>query len=89
MDSADKSKFSSSRAELTTLIEKPVLCNIPLLVLANKNDLSDAATAEEVIEIFGLRDISDREVACYSISAKNSNNLDTVLNWLMKHATSK
>jgi hypothetical protein len=29
-----------------------------------------------------LKLIKDRKVACYSISAKNSNNIDVVLNWL-------
>jgi signal recognition particle receptor subunit beta len=65
------------------------LKGIPLLVLANKNDLADAMKMEDVIESFSLRSITDREVACYSISAKNSNNIDKVLEWLMKHATSK
>jgi ADP-ribosylation factor-like protein 8 len=89
LDAADHAKLASSKAELFSLIEKPVLRNIPLLVLANKNDLPEAMQVDDVIEAFGLRGITDREVACYSISAKNSNNLDNVLNWLMKHATAK
>ncbi|KAJ3257483.1 hypothetical protein HK103_004558, partial [Boothiomyces macroporosus] len=87
VDAADHAKLPSSKTELHSLIERPVLRGIPLLVLGNKNDLPEALKVEELIETFGLRSITDREVSCYSISAKNSNNIDTVLNWLMKHAS--
>ena len=30
----------------------------------------------------GLKNIKDRKVACYSISAKNMDNLDAVFKWL-------
>jgi ADP-ribosylation factor-like protein 8 len=89
LDGADHAKISSAKTELHSLIEKPILKGIPLLVLANKNDLADSLSVDDVIESFSLRSIADREVACYSISAKNSNNIDKVLEWLMKHATSK
>ena len=55
---------------------------IPLLVLGNKNDLENVFTEKELIEKMGLKNFTDRKVACYSISAKNMNNLDTVLKWL-------
>ena len=35
-----------------------------------------------------LKSISNREVCCYSISAKNSVNIDITLQWLTKHAKS-
>ena len=52
---------------------------------ADKNDLDEAITTEdELSEIMGLRDIVDgREVACYSISAKNNVNIDRTLEWLI------
>ncbi len=37
---------------------------------------------KEVIELMGLKNLKDRKVACYSISAKNMNNLDVAMNWL-------
>lgn len=39
-------------------------------------------TESELVEELGLKNIKDRMVACYSISAKNQTNLDTVLKWL-------
>lgn len=51
VDAADKEKFESSKKELQELLAKPPLAGIPLLVLANKNDLPGAATAEEIIDV--------------------------------------
>ncbi|KAJ3297788.1 ADP-ribosylation factor-like protein 8 [Rhizoclosmatium sp. JEL0117] len=89
LDSADHAKIPAARTELHTLLDKPQLVNIPILVLGNKNDLPGALNVEGIIEQLGLKSITNREVSCYSISAKNSVNIDITLNWLMKHATSK
>jgi len=86
VDSADLEKFDSARKELQELIGKPQLQTIPLLVLANKNDLAEAVSAEEMIKIMGLEEIQGRDVCCYSISAKNNVNIDKVLEWLIGHA---
>jgi ADP-ribosylation factor-like protein 8 len=56
--------------------------DIPLLVLGNKNDLEGHLTETELIDRLGLKEIRDRLVACYSISAKNQTNLDIALKWL-------
>lgn len=79
LDSADASKVPAAKTELTTLLEKPILTGIPVLVLGNKNDLPGALTADQIIEQLGLKSITGREVACYSISAKNHVNIDLTL----------
>ncbi|KAG0660026.1 hypothetical protein C6P46_004831 [Rhodotorula mucilaginosa] len=78
--------FQTAQAELHALLDKPELRGIPLLVLANKNDLPDHATVDEVIKALALSTITNREVSCYSISAKSSRNIDITLAWLMKRA---
>jgi ADP-ribosylation factor-like protein 8 len=88
LDSADHAKIPAAKQELHSLLEKPQLASIPLLVLGNKNDLPGALTVEEMIEQLGLAELSQREVGSYSISAKNSVNIDVTLNWLIKHAGS-
>ena len=35
-----------------------------------------------------LNSIQGREVCCYSISAKNKNNIDKTLEWLIQHSGS-
>lgn len=37
----------------------------------------------------GLAGLNDREVACYTISCKNSTNIDVVIDWLVKHSKTK
>ncbi|KAL9939887.1 hypothetical protein V8E36_001704 [Tilletia maclaganii] len=71
-----------SREELHTLLERPALAGIPLLVLATKNDIKGAATVEEVIRVMQLHGVTNREVSCYSISSKSQVNIDVTLRWL-------
>jgi ADP-ribosylation factor-like protein 8 len=85
VDAADRSRFEAAKAEFKALLEKPQLAHIPVLVLGNKNDLADALPAELLIDVFGLAEITGREVCCYSISAKNIVNIDVTMQWLMKH----
>jgi len=88
VDAANKENFESSKKELQELLMKPTLAGIPLLVLGNKNDLPEAITAEELTDLFGLKEIEGREVCCYSISAKNNVCIDVTLQWLIKHSKS-
>jgi ADP-ribosylation factor-like protein 8 len=67
------------------LVSKPSLQGIPLLVLANKNDLPNAVTSQEAVELMDLKSLTGREVSCYSISAKNSVNIEKTLEWLIKY----
>lgn len=55
---------------------------IPLLVLGNKNDIEGAISAIDLANELDLKVLKDRKVACYSISAKNSVNIDVALKWL-------
>src|SRR5690606_38378718 len=50
VDAADHEKFETTKKELHELMSKPPLAGIPLLVLANKNDLADAVGVHEIIE---------------------------------------
>ncbi|MBA0586607.1 hypothetical protein Gorai_017342, partial [Gossypium raimondii] len=81
VDAADNDNLSVSRRELHDLLSKPSLSGIPLLVLGNKIDKSEALSKENLTEQMGLKSITDREVCCYMISCKNSTNIDTVIDW--------
>ncbi|KAL5210075.1 hypothetical protein ABZP36_005698 [Zizania latifolia] len=43
----------------------------------------------QVSAIVGLKTITDREVACFMISCKNLTNIDSVIDWLVKHSKKK
>ncbi|KAL7275024.1 ADP-ribosylation factor-like protein 8B [Rhizina undulata] len=86
VDAADPSTIPTAKEELHTLLQKPILDGIPLLVLGNKSDLPEKIGVDELIETMNLKDITMREVSCYSISAKEETNLDAVLQWLIARA---
>lgn len=71
-----------AKHQLHQLLAWPSLAGIPLLVLGNKNDLDGALTEEELIEELNLRVITDRKIACFSISAKDMINIDITIKWL-------
>ncbi|KAL0921579.1 hypothetical protein M5K25_008665 [Dendrobium thyrsiflorum] len=86
VDAADRDSFPIARSELHELLIKPSLSGIPLLLLGNKIDKSEALSKQAVVEQMGLELIKDREVCCYMISCKESINIDVVMDWLIKHS---
>ncbi|VFQ88124.1 unnamed protein product [Cuscuta campestris] len=86
VDAADRDSVPISRTELHDLLSKPSLSNIPLLVLGNKIDKSEALSKPSLTDQLGLDAIKDREVCCYMISCRDSVNIDMVIDWLIKHA---
>ncbi|MQL95880.1 hypothetical protein Taro_028546 [Colocasia esculenta] len=86
VDAADRDSVPVSRSELHDLLVKPSLNGIPLLVLGNKIDKSEALSKQALVDQLGLESIKDREVCCYMISCKDSINIDAVIDWLIKHS---
>lgn len=83
VDAADKDAIPVAAEELHSLLEKPTLGNIPLLVLGNKSDLPGKLSVDELIEQLNLKAVIHREISCYGVSAKEETNLDAVLQWLI------
>ncbi|CAH1413869.1 unnamed protein product [Lactuca virosa] len=86
VDAADRDSIPITRTELHDLLTKPSLNGIPLLVLGNKIDKSQALTKQALVDQLGLDTIKDRELCCYMISCKESINIDMVMDWLIKHS---
>lgn len=87
VDIADLGVLSQARDELHALMARESLRGIPLLVLGNKSDLPEGISVDELIDALDLKAIGNREVSCYGISAKEETNLEAVLQWLMKRAS--
>lgn len=82
VDAADLGSIDISKTQLHQLLSWPSLSGIPLLVLGNKNDINGALGEEELVKVMELEKLKDRRVACYSVSSKNSVNIDATLKWL-------
>lgn len=86
VDAADKDAMPVAKEELHALLDKSTLNGIPLLVLANKSDLREKLSVDEVIEALDLKHIVHREISCYGVSAKEETNLEAVLQWLVSRS---
>lgn len=83
VDAADREALPVANDELHALLSHESLASVPLLVLANKSDLKDKMSVDEVIEGLDLKKIMRRELSCYGVSAKEETNLEAVLQWLV------
>lgn len=86
VDAADHDSIEQTTKLLHDLMQRPNMQEVPLLVLGNKNDLPHALGTTELRDRMRLQEIRGVEVCVYSISCKNHNNIDLVLDWLIKHA---
>jgi signal recognition particle receptor subunit beta len=55
-----------------------------LLVLANKQDISDSSGEKEISEVLGLSRIKERDWAIYRCSAKTGLGLNESMDWLVE-----
>ncbi|CAL1275666.1 unnamed protein product [Larinioides sclopetarius] len=86
VDAANREKLAESTWELQNLLQKQQLAYIPILVLGNKTDLHNALTESQLTDQMMLQHIENREVCCYMISCMKRENIDVVLQWLIKHS---
>uniref|UniRef100_A0A8C1RZ03 ADP-ribosylation factor-like protein 3 n=1 Tax=Cyprinus carpio TaxID=7962 RepID=A0A8C1RZ03_CYPCA len=60
IDSSDRKRFDETAQELAELLDEEKLNMVPLLIFANKQDMTMAATAAEIAESLNLHTIRDR-----------------------------
>jgi len=64
IDSNDRERFQDSRKELNSILEAPEMTGVPVVVLANKQDLPNAAGCSQVAEVLHLPKLTDRYDQC-------------------------
>eukprot|EP01012_Entosiphon_sulcatum_P031408 TRINITY_DN395_c0_g1_i2.p2 TRINITY_DN395_c0_g1~~TRINITY_DN395_c0_g1_i2.p2 ORF type:complete len:179 (+),score=50.66 TRINITY_DN395_c0_g1_i2:32-568(+) len=84
VDSSDKKRLEETGTELTALLAEDKLQNVPLLVLANKQDLAEALTPAEVSEALQLPAVRDRQWQVEACSAKTGDGLERAMEWAIK-----
>jgi len=84
VDSADAERMVEAKAELVKLMEEEALKDALLLVYANKQDLPEAMSVNEVAEALGLTELPRKRTwyiqAC---SASSGSGLTEGLEWLV------
>lgn len=89
IDSTDKQRIELCKNELVALLSEDELKNVPLLILANKQDLTEAMLVEELTSKLELSSIKDRPWTIMPTSAVNGQNIQESFKWLSETVESK
>ncbi|MHA2297239.1 MAG: ADP-ribosylation factor family protein [Candidatus Hodarchaeales archaeon] len=90
VDAADPERFHEARKELwRCLLDRDDQKKIPILILANKQDLSDARSAGQVARALDLHKVVDHSYAIVPTSAKTGFNVEDGMEWLRQRITEK
>ena len=81
VDSSDRERFGEAREEILDIMRDDRLRNSVLLVLANKQDMPNAASASELTEKLSLRDVK-QDWYIQSTCAVTGEGLVDGLSWL-------
>lgn len=84
VDSADKRRMEETGVELQQLLDEEKLSHVPLLVLANKQDLLNALSPAELTAELGLNELRERTWNIIACSAKTGEGLNEGLEWLVE-----
>ena len=71
VDSTDIDRMKIAKQEILSILREEGLSTVPLLILANKQDLENASNEKEVNEMLELKDISRKDVVYHGCSAKS------------------
>jgi ADP-ribosylation factor-like protein 3 len=84
IDSSDTKRMDETGIELGQLLDEEKLEGVPVLIFANKQDLLNAATAEEIGEALNLVTINDRAWHIQPCSAKEGDGLEEGVEWVIE-----
>ncbi|CAM9120683.1 unnamed protein product [Heterosigma akashiwo] len=83
IDSADTRRLEETGVELSQLLEEDKLAEVPVLVFANKQDLMNAQSSDEISEQLNLSSIRDRVWQIQPASAKTGEGLQDGMEWIV------
>jgi ADP-ribosylation factor-like protein 2 len=92
VDSSDRHRLELCRAELQDLLTQEKLAGASLLILANKQDLAGAASAEEIAKILCLDTddkFANRHWSIYGCSAVTGSGLAEGMDWMVSDISSR
>ncbi|XP_022968222.1 ADP-ribosylation factor-related protein 1 [Cucurbita maxima] len=83
IDAACPSKFEDSKSALEKVLRHEDLQGAPLLVLANKQDLSEAVSAEELSRYLDLKKLDERIYMFEAVSGYDGMGIKDSVEWLV------
>jgi signal recognition particle receptor subunit beta len=84
VDSSDVDRLPEAKIELQTLLTDPNLENIPMLLLANKQDLSTSLNVAQLTSALNLQQSAKRPWHVQSCVATTGMGIHEGLDWLMQ-----
>ncbi|MFX0204989.1 MAG: ADP-ribosylation factor family protein [Candidatus Hodarchaeota archaeon] len=90
IDAADHERFPLAREELWKyVIDNPMIQRIPILILANKQDLQNVATPGQVARAMSLHKVHNHSYAIFPTSAASGYNVFEAIEWIQQRLTDK
>jgi len=84
VDAAERSRFPEAAQQIHTLLQKPSIEKVPILVVGNKIDLREAVNSEDLFAALMPRSLGGaRKVDVLMMSCKTKANFNTVVDWLV------
>ena len=84
VDAADPARLPEAEKELSRLLSDSRLSGIPILLVANKQDLTRASKPENVASLVGAHKIRSRAFQTLGVSALTCEGLKKSIDWLVK-----
>ncbi|KAK8394663.1 hypothetical protein O3P69_005854 [Scylla paramamosain] len=84
VDSADVDRMRDCQGELKKLLEEERLAGATLLVFANKQDLPEAVSSEQIRDILDLNSLKTHHWYILPCSAVTGDNLVAGIDWLVR-----
>ena len=82
VDSADRERIEFAKQELEIMLQEDELQGVPVLILANKQDMPGAMNYDEVSAGLGLDKIQNRQWQMFKTSAMEGTGLQEAFGWL-------
>lgn len=79
-------EIKKAKDELQGLLYRNTWLQRALLVLCSKNDQEGSMSCRDAILKLDLISLQNRDVSCFSVSAKNGTNLNMVIDWIEEQA---
>ncbi|KAK6155746.1 hypothetical protein DH2020_009994 [Rehmannia glutinosa] len=83
VDAACPSRFEDSKSALEKVLQHEDLQGAPLLILANKQDLEEAVSTDELAQYLDVKRLDERVFTFQAVSAFDGLGIKESVNWLV------